>query len=147
MAERPDFQVRGEWDNEPDREEFQHAELPCLILRQPAGHLCGYVGVPPSHPIYGKDYTDLSVTVHGGLTFGEEGTGEQWPEGFCWLGFDCAHGFDYRPPTNSKVASIMREFHGSIGPEQGEVYRNWVYVKAEVRQLAEWLRQQERSDA
>jgi hypothetical protein len=33
------------------------------------GSLCGYIGVPSSHPWYGKRYDDISAEVHGGLTF------------------------------------------------------------------------------
>ncbi len=32
----------GEWDSEPDREEFRHAGFPCLVVRGPMGALCGY---------------------------------------------------------------------------------------------------------
>ena len=63
----------NEWETEPDREEFVHAELPCLILRGPMKALCGYVGVPPSHPVYQKSYNDINVEVHGGLTFSHIG--------------------------------------------------------------------------
>lgn len=35
--------------------------------------LSGYVGVPPSHPLYGFDHaavpTDLGIEVHGGLNY------------------------------------------------------------------------------
>lgn len=30
----------------------------------------GYVLLPRNHPFYGKDYDDIDVDVHGGLTFG-----------------------------------------------------------------------------
>jgi hypothetical protein len=45
----------NEWDNEPDRVEFESLGLPCLIVRNPFGALCGYVGVPEGHPWYYKD--------------------------------------------------------------------------------------------
>jgi hypothetical protein len=70
--------VRGPWDDEPDKLQWQDEEtsLPCLIVRGPAGALCGYVGVPKEHPLHGKDYDgayDVIYTgeegVHGGLTF------------------------------------------------------------------------------
>src|SRR3972149_7685208 len=63
----------NEWETEPDQEEFVHAELPCLILRGPMKSLCGYVGVPPSHPMYQKKYSDIDVVVHGGPTFSHLG--------------------------------------------------------------------------
>lgn len=49
---------RGPWDNEPDKIQWQDevTGLPCLIVRGPVGALCGYVGVPKSHPAYGLSY-------------------------------------------------------------------------------------------
>lgn len=56
----------GPWMNEPDRKQWMDEEtkLPCLIVRNGgAGNLCGYVGVPPSHPLYGKCYSDRVKVV------------------------------------------------------------------------------------
>ena len=39
------------------------------------GFANGYVAIPPNHPDYAINYADISVDVHGGLTFGE-GMGE-----------------------------------------------------------------------
>lgn len=51
---------RGEWNDEPDKLQWQDDEtdLACLIVRGPSGALCGYVGVPESHPWFSKDYSD-----------------------------------------------------------------------------------------
>lgn len=47
---------------EPCFELFKHKEFYCLIQRvMYRGHLCGYVAVPPSHSLYGKDYSDKVV--------------------------------------------------------------------------------------
>ncbi len=146
------FLVRGEWDDEPDREEFDHAELPCLILRAHSGALCGYVGVPPAHPLYEPqikkvdwgtgeydnthnalwDYArrqeiELGVDVN----FSRMGTGEVWPEGFHWFGFDCNHIYDYAPPRTKEQAEI----HG-LYQSPHEHYHNWASVKADVGHLA-----------
>ena len=64
--------LRGPWDSEPDKIQWRDEAtgLPCLIVRGPAGSLCGYVGVAPGHPWHGKHYDDgCDVDVHGGLTF------------------------------------------------------------------------------
>jgi hypothetical protein len=99
------------------------------------------VGVPPSHPLHGKDYMDDSVPddVHGGLTFAAEchkadapcrgichipAPGE--PEHLWWFGFDCAHGGDIMPVHH------LPNFGG-------ETYRAVPYVKAEVASLARQL--------
>ena len=39
------------------------------IWLTPLGTLCGYLGVPPSHPWWGKWYGDIDCEVHGGLTY------------------------------------------------------------------------------
>lgn len=51
----------------------------------------GYVKLPKGHPYWGKDYDDIPVEVHGGLTFGEEDE-----NGFWVVGFDTAHHSDTR---------------------------------------------------
>lgn len=49
---------KGPWQKEPDRMEWEHKGLPCLIVRGPVGAWCGYVAVPPSHPWHGIGYSD-----------------------------------------------------------------------------------------
>ena len=47
------------WDNEPNLEAWEYANLQCAIVRQKhSGHLCGYVGIPQNHPWYGKNFND-----------------------------------------------------------------------------------------
>ena len=49
----------GPWQQEPDRVEFRHPGLPCLLVRHPRlGVWCGYAAVPPGHALYGKPYDD-----------------------------------------------------------------------------------------
>lgn len=31
----------------------------------------GYVLLPPNHPLYGKNYDDIDISAHGGLTFSD----------------------------------------------------------------------------
>jgi len=45
-------------------------DFPFAITKHDSlGTLCGYLGVPPSHPWYGKSYDNFEADVHGGLTF------------------------------------------------------------------------------
>ena len=78
-----------------------HAGLDCIILKHDKmGHLCGYVGVPQHHPDYAKDYDDVDVQVHGGLTFAAQGglpTCKLPKKTTKWFGFDCAHAGDKIP--------------------------------------------------
>ena len=67
-----------------------------IVLRGP-GSLCAYAGIPIKHPLAGKDYDDLPVEAHGGLTFSQKGKGgdEHWPKGYWWYGWDYAHSGDF----------------------------------------------------
>jgi hypothetical protein len=100
----------GPWQEEPDKMQFIEVvtSYPCLIVRGPMGALCGYVGVNKTHPTYMKNYNDINVDVHGGLTFAnicspnkEHGICHIVEEGedddVWWLGFDCAHAGDMIP--------------------------------------------------
>lgn len=54
----------GPWDQEPfDKVSWvdEETNLDCLAVRGPMGSWCGYVGVPPGHPFYGKDYADCTL--------------------------------------------------------------------------------------
>src|SRR5262252_7143826 len=105
----------GPWQDEPDKRQWadEATGYPCLIVRAPLGHLCGYGGVPPGHPCYRRDYGDDHLggaDVHGGLTFAGpcmKGVPQDHAVCHCpdpgesddvwWLGFDCAHGYDFSP--------------------------------------------------
>jgi hypothetical protein len=138
----------GPWDDEPDKAQWidEATDLDCLIVRNHYGALCGYVGLPPGHPLHGAHYDDdrLDVRVHGGLTFAdscqdgaEDGPGichipeAGRPHDVWWLGFDCAHAWDLAPgifhglPAELRP-SIMRDCE----------YRTFDYVVAEVTGLA-----------
>lgn len=141
----------GPWLTEPDKAQFVDPTtgLPCLIVRGPVGALCGYVGVPSSHPAFKKHYDDVpNIEVHGGLTFSglcqPNTRGEE--HGIChvvdegeddkvwWLGFDCSHYNDFAPKTRValKRVGVERELDGFTD----EVYRDWTYVHNEVIALA-----------
>lgn len=144
----------GEWNNEPDKKQWQDKATgyPCLIVRSKiTGALCGYVGVPPEHPMYKKDYSDIDVIdVHGGLTFSarcQEGKDES--VGIChiadegededdvwWLGFDCSHYQDLMPAFETHHVAFNTLTRGV-----DDVYRNMVYVKTEVESLAGQLKE------
>jgi len=145
----------GEWDDEPDKIQYQDEQtgLPCLIVRNPLGALCGYVGVDKKHPFYGKHYNDVDVSVHWGLTFSDScGTWKDDGQGIChipdknephhvwWLGFDCLHSGDTSPGmmVSLRLISmpIIRDF---------EEYRNINFVKEQISLLAKQIKQAGRS--
>lgn len=140
--------TRGPWDSEPDKKQWADpaTALPCLIVRNPFGALCGYVGVSAGHPAFERNYDLVDVEdPHGGLTFA--GHCQPVKEGIChvvepgeddnvwWLGFDCAHGGDYMPGMMAHMAlpaGLRSLFEG--------VYRSMDYVQDEVTRLAAELR-------
>ena len=101
------------------------------VVAHPAGHRCGYVTVPAGHPCGGKDYNDIDVEVHGGLTYGIGTT----------FGFDCAHYNDKR--DESIMSDEFKKIYGGfLYPieEVGEV-RTLEYCIAECERLAAQLKE------
>jgi hypothetical protein len=141
---------RGQWDDEPDRIEWRYhgtPRFPLLIVRGPSGALCGYVGVPPGHPVHGERATDAEeladLRVHGGVTYGapcQEGghichvarNGEA--DTVHWIGFDCAHHGDY---AHMKLATVDKSW--MFAPNDHERYWPVAAVRYEVEQLADQL--------
>jgi len=130
----------GPWQSEPDRWEGEHAGFPLLAVRHSrSGHWCGYVAVPPTHPAYGKDYDDVDVQVHGGLTYADKCQGSVChvpkpgePDDVWWFGFDCGHAGDLSP--------FMKAALGAFGfPLDGMEYRTLEYVQVECSALAAQL--------
>lgn len=133
----------GPWDDEPDKVQFIHADLDCLLVRNHSGGWCGYVGVPEGHPWFkvNDKLIEPVPPVHGGLTYSafcggaichvpEPGrTDRVW-----WVGFDCMHAGDYAPSLNTHRAP------GDRLPREWEEYRDMAYVRAQTEQLAEFAR-------
>lgn len=130
----------GPWKEEVDKMQYEDPTtgMPCLVVRGPSGALCGYVGVPESHPCYKKSYNEVNVEAHGGLTYSalctenEHGIchipGEGEPDNVWWLGYDCAHLGDLCP--------AYQRF-GLFGYD--ETYRDIDYVMAQNADLARQL--------
>lgn len=134
----------GPWQDEPDKVTWidPATGLSCMIRRSPGitGALCGYVGVPEGHPLYGASYQEPDLDVHGGLTYSDKCDGDE-QHGVChvpepgqtgevwWFGFDCAHIMDLMP------AMAAREVERGWA-STGGTYRTVDYVRAEVESLA-----------
>lgn len=134
----------GPWQSEPDKKQWLDVATgyPCLIVRQTnLGHLCGYIGVPPSHPWFEKDYDHVDANVHGGLTFArhcgdlichevEEGEDDNtW-----WVGFDAAHCDDRSMLTDTHTEAFkgIKSF-----PHDWDTYKDFAYMENECRSLAQ----------
>jgi hypothetical protein len=145
--------LEGAWSSEPDKAQWvdEATGLDCLVNRNRFGAWCGYVGLPPEHPLYGKGYGDdalCDLEVHGGLNFADtcqEGAEDGWgvchvpepgrPAEVWWLGFDCGH-FQDLVPGRVEARSAIGSPHPAPYPQ---VYRTFDYVRAEVRSLAAQL--------
>ena len=137
----------GPWQDEPDKMQWldDATGLPCLIVRNHFGSLCGYVGVSKGHPAYKKGYDDVDVDVHGGLTFAgkcgerichlvEDGEDDDvW-----WLGFDCGHCFDLAPGIRATLAKMNPP--NKLYEDRDAVYRDVAYVRSECERLAKQLK-------
>lgn len=146
----------GPWTHEPDRVEWRHKGLPCLMARGPSfsGHWCGYVAVPPGHPYHGKHYDTPDVRVHGGLTYADKCSGHVChvpkpgePDDVWWFGFDCAHSGDLSPAMRARYLHVGYPFDSEpynhkkalASTAFTDVYRDLDYVRAQTNRLAKQL--------
>lgn len=122
-VQRKDDWGYGQWCHEPDKVSWvdEATGLDCLIVRsQVMGALCGYVGLPPGHDLYGRYYDEIhAIECHGGLTFSDRCQPTMSPAvGVChipqdgrpvdvwWLGFDCGHAWDLCPPHEARMRAM-----------------------------------------
>ena len=160
----------GPWRQESDKIQFPDpaTALPCLMVRGPGGHWCGYVGVNPGHPWHGTDYNGMGwddedapeqkVSVHGGLTYSgacqetkDETTGVCHKPGpgetdnVWWFGFDCAHAGDYSPSMAEYLPKNLTRYDGvdDNPPWPAETYKTVNYVRDEITSLAKQLQEVE----
>ena len=128
MRERKTFKAPDADENE--RQWNSRVGLACMALRHSTiGHWCGYVAVPAGHALYGKTdsevYDSVEIDVHGGLTYASDHSPRSKPDGFWWVGFDCAHAGDLAPALGNSFS--------------GDVYRDIDFVVAECERLAAQL--------
>jgi len=117
---------KGPWTTEPDEHQWidPTTNLTCRIRRGGGGALCGYVAIPPSHPLYEEaDRAESELDAHGGITF----TGPFEPRGHWWVGFDCGHYMDLLPGMLALGVGDTR---------RNKTYRTFEWVKREVERLA-----------
>lgn len=70
---------------------FEYKGFPCVVVMQALCFRTGYVGIPKGHPLYEKDYWEISVNCHGGLTYSENRLIDQPDKDTWWIGFDSGH--------------------------------------------------------
>lgn len=141
----------GPWDSEPDKIQWTDdlTGMPCLLARAARGQWCGYVAVPPEHPLYGRAAHELPMmAVHWGeITFaaqpgltacidhdGLDLPADEWlvgqPSGveLPWMiGFNAAHAGD-RFPSDPHTGQWYRH--------DDSEYRRATYMAVNVSSLA-----------
>ena len=154
----------GPWQSEPDKLQWQDEAtgLPCLVVRNWRGNLCGYVGVPSSHPAHGKPYSTWNydydgnklpttavveainnIEVHGGLTFASGcGHGDDESTGVCHVPAagepDDAHWFGFDCAHSWDLSPGHAASYPQFCCDDTE-YRTLPYVQDECRELARQL--------
>ena len=61
-------------------------------------HPTAYVEIPKVHKYFGKDYDDIDIDVHGGLTYSDDYlyiSEDKKIKNSWFLGWDYAHAYDY----------------------------------------------------
>jgi hypothetical protein len=150
--ERPASLPDGPWKAEPDKAQWMSPTgLPCMVRRGGLSAWCGYVGIPKSHPLFEKDYSDIEaeIDVHGGLTFASKCSGGE--HGIChvveegedddvwWLGFDCGHFDDLLPEWTMNAGFLP--IYGDPSNPPSATYKTYDWVRAETERLAAQLAQ------
>ena len=156
-----------EWLNEPEHIEFTSAAgYHCTINRvSGSGYLCGYVGIPPNHPMYGCESNDCCLAIQSHLqnikdsSVGKRGVinllchdGEDVTLTRPDMAIDVHGSITYsrdHDPRGKKIGLWWFGFDcchaGDHCPDRGivigsSVYRNIKYVKAECERMAAQLK-------
>lgn len=147
----------GPWVDEPDKMQWvdPNTGYDCLIRRGIGGGLCGYVGVPEGHPLFGVFFQDVQgqFDVHNDLSYSApcnpevSGEGDAVchvpypgrPDNVWWFGFHCAGAWDFEPAHEWRwmrdLPGHQANFTEGLGV-YGQSYKPLAYVKAQVQLLA-----------
>lgn len=117
----------GEWVEEFDQVRFIYINIECYVRRIYVkegenlehvfgGFLCGYVKIPIDHPCYLKQYNDMDIECHGGLTFGKMDSDGHW------IGFDCAHMNDICPSIVKKMVEKYENLLKAFDREEISIF-------------------------
>lgn len=149
----------GPWNQEVDYEVDFYEGIMYFLDRKDFGNWAGYVRIPEDHPLYKiKDYDEIPVEVHGGLTFAENKPaiwslrneedieklelfgGKNW----LWIGFDCAHYEDLIPYLGAleEAAGInLRKFKFITRPLK--TYRDINFARQECFSMIDQMKRNE----
>ena len=126
--------------------EWKAHGLKCFMVVNGLGTINGYVRIPKSHKLYGKDYSEVNwLDCHGGATYSAVGLGslvktEDWV-----FGFDCAHVYDgYNPEFAFEHLAEPGDTMDDVtrmpyGPE--DIWRDEAYVQDSTTGLAKQIKE------
>ncbi len=154
----------GPWETEPDKLAWRDAATgkDCILLRQHAGEWAGYVGVEPSHPLWGYSVDAVpavaGIHVHGPLDYAESCEEEERPQ------VSVCHLLGGHPPrdqrprrsrssvadnnlpdtwwfgfTADRPGDLVPNYRRTLEAEEGRTYRDIDYMYGEVTTLAAQL--------
>jgi len=94
------------WWREDNKVEFESDGLKCYMCRGPLGAWCGYVGIPPEHPWFGKSYDESIIPTADML-------GLRDPNDHGSIELFLAM-FSDKPPEEGIRISLAMRVHGSL---------------------------------
>ena len=158
----------GPWNKEPDRVQWEHVGLPCLLIRNDLGAWCGYVGVYIESLLFGV--TDIEIpSAHWDVNSFESSiyNDRLWLESpppvdapidldnieeaienhvrvslrVWFFGFDCCHAGDLAPGMYAMYRQI-KQMNGHIfAGERNVTYKDYAYVTRTCEQMAAEIRE------
>ena len=139
---------------EPKQESrFEYKGFPCVVLFMANAYRCGYVGIPKSNKHYDKNYEEIPVSCHGGLTYSRNKLYGQNDTDTWWIGFDCAHygdGYDVKKSKElfANDEQVMKQLlileqTGYFSICSGDAIRTLDYVEENCRSIVDQLIQLE----
>ena len=126
----------GPWSADPDLVIWNGPLMPLMQViqrNQKLYILCGYVELPPNHPLK-KDGERVSFTVHGGITYAGHlqtmtvGSYEKY-----FVGFDCGHGGDFIPAF--ELPSALNHYHNKANWKAKSDYKDVYFVMDQLNAL------------
>ena len=96
-------------------------------------HPCAYVEIPKDNPLYKKDYEDIDISCHCGLTFSDDLTHVRTDLTGWFIGWDYAHVGDY---IGSPTSYYEKELFDGKKWTTEEVYEE---VKNVIEQLIHYF--------
>jgi hypothetical protein len=126
------YEILGKIEREPNHEEFEYRGFKCLVRRfMESGVFCGYVGLPEGHKYFGKEYDNIPINVHGGLTYAGHDIGDD--KTLFYIGFDCDHYMDIAPFRAFSNLSYLELI------EYGNTYKDIQYVREQIKGMVDQL--------